>query len=100
MYEYVAFLHRSTDDELSATLCAGEMVDQTLPIASQLEQAVTVIKKQVKTVLDTKAEASASRKQVGLFDSYTRTVFVARPTPNSADSIRIWICIRVHVDLM
>ena len=40
------------------------MVDQTLPIASQLEQAVTIIKKQVKAVLDTKAEAAASKKQV------------------------------------
>lgn len=40
------------------------MVDRSQPVANQLDQAVTIIKKQVKTILDTKAESSASKKQV------------------------------------
>lgn len=46
------------------SVCAGDMVDRSQPVANQLDQAVTIIKKQVKTILDTKAESSASKKQV------------------------------------
>lgn len=42
----------------------GDMVDKSLPVANQLDQAVIIIKKQVKTILDTKAESSACKKQV------------------------------------
>ena len=48
-------------------MCAGEMLDQTLPIASQLEQAVTIIKaSENASRYESRGLRSASRKQVDI----------------------------------
>jgi len=46
----------------------GRLPDSKLPISSQLEQAISTIKANVRIILDTQAESKAL-KQVGLYNA-------------------------------